>query len=166
MKPISIETNIDELMDVRAGDTILLSGTIYTARDRALDRIIKEKRFPKFLKGKVIYHAGPSLSNEKGYFSCGPTTSKRMEVFLDKLFSNGVIATIGKGEKEIVQHKRFKAIYLLATGGCGALYGSHIKKMESVLYNELGTEAVYRTEISKFPLIVGIDINGKSIFNT
>ncbi len=166
MKQINIKTHIDELMNVRAGDAILLSGIVYTARDRALNRIMKEKKFPKFLKGGVIYHAGPSLPNENGYFSCGPTTSQRMEIFLDKLFSNGVIATIGKGAREIVQHKKFRTIYLLATGGCGALYGSLIKKMKPVLYNELGSEAIYETEISKFPLIVGIDINGKSIFNT
>ena len=155
---------IKEISQLKVNTPFYLSGKIFSARDKALTKLQKEKKIPKFLKNTIIYHAGPTEKNEKGLFSCGPTTSKRMDIFLDYLFENGVFATIGKGERDIKIHKKYKKIYLLAIGGLGALYGSLIKSIKPIMYKELGSEAIYEITIDKFPLIMAIDKYGKSIY--
>ena len=162
-----IEYNINDikkLKNLKCGTTIYLSGKIYTARDKALNLLESKNIFPEFLKNSIIYHAGPTEKNEEGFFSCGPTTSKRMDRFLDFLFKNGLFATIGKGERDIKIHKKYSRIYLLAIGGCGAIYGSKIKKIKKIMFKELQAEAIHEMEIERFPLIIGIDKNSNTIF--
>jgi len=147
-----------------AGEVILLSGTIYSARDAALNLLEKEKVFPKFLNGSIIFHAGPTEVNNKGFLSCGPTTSSRMDRYLEMLFENDVLATVGKGERDILVHKKFRRIYLTAIGGCGAIYGRKITELKSVMYEKLGSESIFKMKIEHFPLIVAIDVKGNSIY--
>ncbi|MDD3803053.1 MAG: fumarate hydratase C-terminal domain-containing protein [bacterium] len=154
-----------EMKKLRAGDIALLCGTIFTARDSALKKISEEKNFPKILENSIIFHAGPTEKNKKKMFSCGPTTSKRMDSFLPMLFRHNLFATIGKGERDIAIHKKSGKMYFTALGGLGSLYGSRIISMEPVLFKELKSEAVYRLEVRDFPVIVAIDGKGKSIFN-
>lgn len=164
MRKISTEKLKSALKVLKPGEAVFLSGTVYTARDAALKLLEKEESFPEFLKNSVIYHAGPTEPNSKGLFSCGPTTSARMDRYLEGLFSKGVLATIGKGERDSEPHKKFKRVYFNAIGGCGAFYGKRIIKMNAVLYEHLGSEAVFKMEIENFPLIVAIDAKGKSIY--
>ncbi len=163
MKMIDINADKEKLNKMKAGTSLMLSGTIHTARDNALERM-RSDGFPHFLKGGFIFHAGPSHINESGFFSCGPTTSSRMEKYLDFLLTNGLCGTIGKSERDIEMNRKYNGIYLPAIGGCGALYGSCMKNMKPVLYNDLGSEAVYRADISDFPVILAIDSAGNSIF--
>ncbi len=155
---------LKQIYKLKAGTPFYLSGIIYTARDRALNILYSKNIFPDFLENSIIYHAGPTETNKDGLFSCGPTTAKRMDKFLNFLFSKNLFSTIGKGERDIKIHKQFSKIYLLAIGGCGALYGKRIKKMEKIMFKQLGVEAIHKIEIEKFPLIIGINKNGKSIF--
>ncbi|PIP14571.1 MAG: fumarate hydratase [bacterium (Candidatus Stahlbacteria) CG23_combo_of_CG06-09_8_20_14_all_34_7] len=158
-------SDLKKMKYLKCGDLIMLSGTLFTARDLALKRIAEEKNFPEILRNAIIFHAGPTEKNSKNLFSCGPTTAKRMDVFLQFLFENNLFATIGKGERDIDIHRKFGKIYFIAFGGLGSLYGSRIKKMTPILYKELKSEAIYRIEIIDFPVLVGIDSKGKSIFN-
>ncbi len=156
-------SDIEKIKKLKAGDHLFLSGTIYVARDRVLNEMEKKKIFPSFLKDSIIYHAGPTEKNEKGFLSFGPTTSKRMDRFLPFLFENGVIATIGKGERDVDIHKKYGKIYFLAFGGLGSLYGSKVKSIEPVLFKEFKSEALFRIDIDRFPLIVFIDKSGKTM---
>lgn len=172
-----IKLNVNELKDkasgLRAGDEILLSGIIYTARDAAHKRIMallyENAPLPFPIEGAVIYYAGPTpAKNSLPVGSCGPTTSSRMDVFAPTLYDKGMYATIGKGGRsvEVVDSiKRNKALYLCALGGAGALASKAITKCEVIAFEELGCESVKRMEIVDFPLYVGIDTNGNSIFH-
>lgn len=157
--------DLKKMKSLSAGEIVRIEGTLFTARDSALKRLSAEKKFPEILKDSIIFHAGPTEKNMKGMFSCGPTTSKRMDSFLPMLFKNNVFATIGKGERDIAIHKKSGKMYFTALGGLGSLYGSRIISIEPVLFRELKSEAVYRLEVRDFPVIVAIDGKGKSIFN-
>lgn len=154
-----------------AGDSVLLSGTVYTARDAAHKKICalidNGEKIPFELDGAVIYYAGPTPAPEgRPIGSCGPTTSSRMDGFAPKLIDLGVAATIGKGNRsnEVVEAmKRNGAIYLCAIGGAGAIAAKAIKEVEIIAFPELGCEAVRRMRIEDFPLIVGIDSKGGTI---
>lgn len=154
-----------------AGDSVLLSGTVYTARDAAHKKICalidNGEKIPFELDGAVIYYAGPTPAPEgRPIGSCGPTTSSRMDGFAPKLIDLGVAATIGKGNRsnEVVEAmKRNGAIYLCAIGGAGAIAAKAIKEVEIIAFPELGCEAVRRMRIEDFPLIVGIDSRGGTI---
>lgn len=162
----------EKLQDLKCGDKLILSGTVYTARDAAHARIVelieKEKELPFDLKNAVIYYAGPT-ETPKGLAvgSCGPTTSSRMDGFAPKLLDRGLCAMIGKGgrNKEVVDSiVKNKAIYLCAIGGAGALAAKCITECEVIAFDDLGPESVKRLEFKDFPLIVGCDCNGNSIF--
>lgn len=154
-----------------AGDSVLLSGTVYTARDAAHKKICalidNGEKIPFELDGAVIYYAGPTPAPEgRPIGSCGPTTSSRMDGFAPKLIDLGVAAMIGKGNRsnEVVEAmKRNGAIYLCAIGGAGAIAAKAIKEVEIIAFPELGCEAVRRMRIEDFPLIVGIDSKGGTI---
>lgn len=154
-----------------AGDSVLLSGTVYTARDAAHKKICalidNGEKIPFELDGAVIYYAGPTPAPEgRPIGSCGPTTSSRMDGFAPKLIDLGVAATIGKGNRsnEVVEAmKRNGAIYLCAIGGAGAIAAKAIKEVEIIAFPKLGCEAVRRMRIEDFPLIVGIDSRGGTI---
>ncbi len=156
------------------GSEILLSGVVYTARDAAHKRInalIDEgKSLPFDLKDAVIYYAGPT-PEKPGYpiGSCGPTTSARMDVFAPRFLDLGLKCMIGKGNRnqEVVDALiRNKAIYLCAIGGAGALAARCVKKLDVIAFEDLGCESVKRLEIKDFPLYVGIDSTGKSLFGS
>ncbi len=151
------------------GDEVLLSGTIYTARDAAHKRIFDAKKAPLELKDQVIYYCGPSQTPRgKVIGSCGPTTSSRMDSFTPFMLSEiKIAATIGKGKrgvKVIDSCVKNKAIYLVAPGGCGALLANSVKKCEVAAFSDLLSEAIYKLEIVDMPLIVGIDVNGNYIY--
>lgn len=172
-EPIKLNTkDIKEAAKtLRAGDSVLLSGTVYTARDAAHKKICalidNGEKIPFELDGAVIYYAGPTPATEgRPIGSCGPTTSSRMDGFAPKLIDLGVAATIGKGNRsnEVVEAmKRNGAIYLCAIGGAGAIAAKAIKEVEIIAFPELGCEAVRRMKIEDFPLIVGIDSKGGTI---
>lgn len=157
---------------LKAGDRIFLSGEVYTARDAAHKRIFEYielgKPLPFNIDGAVIYYAGPTPTPENlPIGSCGPTTSARMDKYTPELLRLGLAATIGKGERsEEVRQATAEngSVYLCALGGAGALAAKHITKSEVIAFEDLGCESVKRLTFDSFPLIVGIDSDGNSIF--
>jgi len=172
----TISANVSELPAViprlHAGDRLLLSGDIYTARDAAHVRLFKLLEeggsLPFDIHGAVIYYAGPTPGNDtRPIGSCGPTTSSRMDAFTPRLHDMGLAATIGKGERsEAVKDSivRNKAIYLCAVGGAGALISKHITASEEIAFPELGCESVKRMTVDSMPLTVGIDCSGEDVY--
>ncbi len=159
---------------LKAGDEILLSGTVYTARDAAhkrLTQLLKKDGTIPFLDldGAVFYYAGPTpKKNSLAVGSCGPTTSSRMDIYTPELYDRGIYATIGKGNRttEVVNSIiRNKAVYFCALGGAGALASKAIKSCDIIAFDELGCESIKRLEVVDFPLFVGIDSMGNSIFS-
>ena len=157
---------------VNAGDKIYLSGTVYTARDAAHKRIFEilnnNTELPFELKNSVIYYCGPTPTPD-GFAigSCGPTTSCRMDGFAPTLYNLGVVATIGKGERNTDVCNAItnnKALYLCAIGGAGALYASSVKNCEVIAFDDLGCESIKKIEFDNFPLVVGIDSKGNNLF--
>ncbi len=157
---------------LNAGDTVKLSGTVYTSRDAAHKRIFalldEGGELPYDLKGACIYFAGPTPTPEGMVIgSCGPTTSSRMDVYSPRLLDLGLAAMIGKGgrSKEVCDAiVRNKAIYFCAIGGAGALCAKSITSCEEIAFFDLGCESVKRLEIQDFPLIVAIDAKGNNLF--
>lgn len=162
----------DYCENLKAGDSVLLSGTVYTARDAAHKRIFElldsNQKLPFELDGACIYFAGPTPTPQgKVIGSCGPTTSGRMDVFSPRLLDLGLSAMIGKGErnKDVCDAiVRNKAIYFCAIGGAGALCSKSIISCEEIAFKDLGCESVKKLEISDFPLIVAIDSFGGNLF--
>ncbi len=158
--------------DMRAGDRILLTGTVYTARDAAHQKMMRildgGGQLPFPLEGSVIYYAGPTPGkNGMPVGACGPTTSGRMDAFTPRLLDMGLLAMIGKGERSAEVKEaivRNGAVYLCAVGGAGALIARQIKKSEEIAFPELGCESVKRLEVEKLPLTVAIDSKGEDIF--
>ena len=157
--------NIEQINKLNEGTSFFLSGTVYTLRDKALKRLKEESIFPDFLRNAVIYHAGPTMENERGYISCGPTTAQRMDSYLDFLFLNNVGTIIGKGNKDTLVHRKYCKVYIMALGGLGALYGSKIKTKKIMMYRDLGSESIFRFTIDQFPVIIAINRKGKSLLN-
>lgn len=157
---------------LKCGDKILLTGTIYTARDAAHKRfkeiIDNGDRLPFEITDAVIYYAGPTPApNNKPIGSCGPTTSGRMDSFTPELLDLGLGGMIGKGERNqsvVDAVVRNKAIYLCAIGGAGALAYNCIKSCRVIAFEELGCESVKKLYVEKFPLIVANDCHGGDIF--
>lgn len=172
MKRISTPITKKSIRNLKAGDEVLLSGVIYTARDQAhkrLDEIIKnKKKLPLDLENKVIYYCGPTATPRgKVIGSCGPTTSSRMDAFTEALLVKGLVGMIGKGRRSLKVRsliKKNKAIYLIAPAGCGALLAKKVKRKKLICFKELGPEAIYQLEVKDFPLIVGIDAKGRDIY--
>ena len=158
---------------LRAGDKILLSGVVYTARDAAHKRfsalLDEGKELPFPLKGSAIYYAGPTPAPEGlPIGSCGPTTSARMDVFAPRLLDLGLSAMIGKGGRSPAvcdAIRRNGAVYLCAIGGAGALAANAVRSVEVIAFEDLGCESVKRLVVEEFPLIVGIDCAGGSLFH-
>ena len=172
-KKLTLPLSDEELLSLHAGDSVLLSGTVYTARDCAHKRIFElldaNMPLPFSLKGAFIYYAGPCPATKgRASGSCGPTTSARMNAYAPRLIDLGLGGIIGKGEMDekvrtaIVRNKK---VYFAAVGGAGAIYGTAIKKSECVAFPDLLSEAVHRLEIVDFPLIVAIDAKGKSVYD-
>ena len=163
----------ERMSDLHAGDRVLLSGIVYTARDAAHKRLISMlengEKLPFDLEGAVIYYAGPTpAKNGLAVGSCGPTTSSRMDVFSPILIERGLTGMIGKGQRspEVIESmKKHGAIYFCAIGGAGALASKAIKNCDIIAFPELGCESFKKMYIEYFSLIVGIDGEGNNIFN-
>lgn len=154
-----------EVLSLHAGDRVLLSGLIYTARDEAHLRMM-EAGIPFDPKGAAIYHCGPVIQGEQ-IIAAGPTTSARMNRLTGFLLDSGVRCLIGKGgmDSGVREALRGRAVYLAFTGGCAALAASHMK-LQGVHYPDLGmAEAVWIIEVTDLPLVVGIDAHGGDLFS-
>lgn len=163
----------DEIPSLSTGDRVILSGTIYTARDAAHKRLFelldKGEELPFQIKNAIIYYAGPTPARDgMAVGSCGPTTSGRMDKFAPRLLDLGLVGMIGKGERSedvVSAIVRNSAIYFCAVGGAGALIARHITSAEVIAFPELGCESIKRMTIDSLPLTVGIDCAGESIFD-
>lgn len=158
---------------LKAGDRVVLSGKVFTARDAAHKRIVQAlangENPPFDIQNAVIYYAGPTPAPQGlAVGACGPTTSSRMDVFTPYLLDNGLAAMIGKGERSrevcdsIIKNK---AVYLCAIGGAGALASKCIKSCRVIAYDDLGCESVKELLFDSFPLTVAIDCSGGNIFS-
>lgn len=174
MKKLTLPLTEEIALSLRTGDSVLLSGTVYTARDCAHKRMFalldegKELPFP--YQNAFIYYAGPCPAKSgKACGSCGPTTSARMNVFAPRLLDLGLGGMIGKGEmsgETRLALQRNKRVYFSAIGGAGALYGNAIAKAECVAFPDLLSEAVYRLEIKDFPAVVAHDAHGGTVYRS
>ena len=160
------------LKSLKAGDRVLLSGTIYTARDAAHKKLVEMikagKELPVDLKDIAIYYTGPCPTpKNKPIGSCGPTTSGRMDAYAPLLLDLGQAVMIGKGERNrdvINACKRNSAVYLASPGGAGALLASCVKDCKVIAFPELLSEAIHRLTVKDMPLIVAIDTEGNDIY--
>jgi len=154
----------DEVLDLRAGDAVTLSGTIYTARDEAHLRMMDEG-IPFDPVGAAVYHCGPVIRG-RDVVAAGPTTSARMNALSGFLLDAGVRALVGKGgmDEQVREQLRGRAVYLAFTGGCAALAAARMQ-VKGVSFEDLGmAEAVWEIELDHLPLIVGIDAHGGDLF--
>jgi fumarate hydratase subunit beta len=162
-----------EVRQLRAGDAVVLDGTVYTARDMAHQRlcqaIARGEELPIELEGAVIYFVGPTPARPGRVIgAAGPTTSARMDPFSPKLIAHGLRAMIGKGyrdEKVRGALVQYGAVHLSTLGGAGALLSRHIVAAEVVAYGDLGAEAIRRLEVVDFPAVVAYDATGGSIYD-
>jgi len=174
MKQINLKIPFDkrEIKNLNPGDLVYLSGKIYTARDKAHAEIFKlmksKKNLPFQIKNSLIYYVGPTPPKDGDQIgACGPTTARRMDQWTPQLYDNGLIATIGKGERsQIVIDSiiKNKAIYFCAIGGTGALLKNKVVSSRIIAFKELGPEAIRELVVKDFPLVVGINTEGKKIF--
>ena len=162
----------EDITKLKAGDTVKITGVIYTARDAAHARLVKlldeGKELPIDVKGQVIYYVGPTPAKPgRPIGSAGPTTSYRMDAYAPRLIKEGLKGMIGKGarSKEVKDSiKSEKAVYFAAVGGAAALIAKSIKKAEIITYEDLGAEALRRMEVVDFPAIVINDIYGGDLY--
>lgn len=172
--PVSAPLSREQAKTLRAGDSCLISGTIYTARDAAHKRLCElieqGRELPLEIRDSVIYFVGPSPAKPGQVIgSAGPTTSYRMDAYSPVLIARGQTGMIGKGKRGpevIAAMKEHGAVYFGAIGGCGALLSKCIKKSELVAYEDLGAEAIRRLEVENFPAIVIIDSQGNNLYET
>ncbi|MGQ9823791.1 MAG: Fe-S-containing hydro-lyase [Desulfotomaculales bacterium] len=162
----------EDVMRLKAGQQVLISGRIYTGRDAAHKKIIElltaGKQLPIDLKGQIIYYVGPAPAKPGQVIgSAGPTTSGRMDTYTPELLAAGLKGMIGKGtrSKEVKEAiKKYKAVYFAAVGGAGALIARKIKGARVVAYPELGAEAIYELEVEDFPAFVVNDVYGSDLY--
>ena len=167
MRKLILPLSAEQIKSLKAGDQVLLSGKIYTARDAAHKRIC-ENGAPFDLKDACIYYTGPCPAiNGYAIGSCGPTTSKRMDAYAPTLYESGVQCVVGKGsvsdevKKSIIKNSR---VYFCATGGLGALLASRVKSAKLIAYEDLLSEAVRELIVEDFPVTVAIDCTGRDIY--
>ncbi len=162
----------DDLAPLRAGDTVLLSGVVYTGRDaahqRMMERLDRGEPLPFPIEGSALYYVGPTPERPGEVIgSAGPTTSGRMDAYSPRLLDLGQSIMIGKGARnQAVQQAvcRNKAVYLAALGGAGALMADSVKALEIVCWEDLGCEAVRRLVVEDFPLTVILDAHGGNLY--
>lgn len=162
----------EEIAKLKAGDSVSISGVIYSFRDAAhkklIDLIIQKKPLPFNLSGQIVYYMGPSPAKPGAVIgAAGPTTSSRMDVYTQYLLEQGLAGMIGKGSRsmEVKQAlKKYKAVYFAAIGGAGAYLSQRIKKAEVIAFSDLGPEAIRRLEVENFPAIVINDIFGEDLY--
>ncbi len=169
-----VHTPLEEkvIEDLKAGDKVLITGYIYTARDAAHKRMVetieKGEPLPFDVKGQIIYYVGPTPPKPGQVIgSAGPTTAIRMDKYVETLLKLGLKGMIGKGYrtpqvKDLL--KKYKAVYFAAVGGVAVLLSKCIKSSEIIAYEDLGTEAIMRLYVENFPVIVANDIYGGDVF--
>lgn len=162
MKKLKFPIQKKDVLSLKAGEQVLISGRLYTARDAA-----HKKGLPMDLKGQAIYYVGPTPARKgKVIGSAGPTTSSRMDKYTPALLKKGLAAMIGKGKRspEVISAIiKNRAVYFAAVGGAGAYLSKRIVSSKVVAYPELGTEAVRQIEVKDFPAVVAIDPKGRMI---
>ena len=171
---IQVPFQNDQAEQLKAGDYVYLSGTIYTARDAAHKRMYESmqrgEELPISLDGNILYYLGPSPAREGQVIgSAGPTTSSRMDKYTPDMLAAGLKGMVGKGKRSqavINAMKQYKAVYFAAVGGAGALLSKCIKEAEVVAYEDLGTEAIRKLTIEDLPVIVVIDSQGHNLYET
>ena len=174
METLNIKSPLDEgtIKNLKAGDQVLITGVIYTARDAAHKRLVealdKGEKLPLDLTNQTIYYMGPSPARPGQVIGAsGPTTSGRMDSYAPRLMAAGLKGMIGKGNRsQAVKDamKKYRAVYFAAIGGAGALISKSIKKAEVIAYEELEAEAVRRLEVEYFPATVINDIYGNDLY--
>ena len=172
IKKITLPLNEKTLASLKAGDNLLLSGVLYVARDAAhrkmIDTLNKGEPLPFDVKGQTLYYMGPSPTPPGRVIgSAGPTTATRMDAYTPRLLAAGLKGMIGKGvrSQEVKDAmKKYKAVYLGAVGGAGALISKTIVKSEVVAYADLGPEAVLKLEVKDFPATIINDIHGGDLY--
>lgn len=171
---LTTPVTLEDLAPLRAGDTVLLSGTVYTARDAAHQRMMelldKGERLPFPVEGSALYYVGPTPERPGEVIgSAGPTTSGRMDAYSPRLLDLGQAIMIGKGARnQAVKDavRRNGAVYLAALGGAGALMAASVKKLEIICWEDLGCEAVRKLEVENFPLTVILDSQGGDLYQS
>jgi len=166
-------SEVEKIKNLKAGDMVLLSGVIYTARDaahkRMTDALAAGEELPLDIKDAIIYYAGPTPPKPGEVIgSCGPTTSYRMDKYAPTLLDEGQLGMIGKGlrNQDVIDAvKRNEGIYFAAIGGAGALISKSIKKAEVIAYEDLGAEALRRLEVEDLSLTVVIDKDGNILYD-
>jgi fumarate hydratase subunit beta len=172
-KRIALPLTDDTVANLKAGDDVLLSGTMYVGRDSAHKRIVEAldqgKPLPFDVRGQTIYYMGPSPAKPgQAIGSAGPTTSGRMDSYSPRLMAEGLRGMVGKGMRSPAVKeamKKHRAVYFAAIGGAGALISKAIKKSDVIAYEELGAEALLRIEVADFPVIVINDIYGGDLYD-
>ena len=174
VKKLETPITLNDIKNLRSGESVRLSGILIAARDAAHRRMIgslkSDEALPFELKDRIIFYLGPApVPPGKKSGSIGPTTSARMDGLTEPLLKAGVCAFIGKGRrsehiKEMLQ--KYRAVYLVAPGGVAAYLGQKVKRIDAIAYNDLGPEAVYEVEVEDLPLVVAYDIYGGDIFIT
>lgn len=171
-KRITTPLTAEKVKGLKAGDSVLISGTIYTARDAAHKRLVelldKGEKLPIDVENAIIYYVGPTPAKPgHALGSAGPTTSYRMDSYAPRLLDEGLKGMIGKGlrSKEVVESmKKNTAVYFAAIGGAAALIGKSVKKAELVAYEDLGSEAIRKLEVEDLPVVVVIDYEGNNLY--
>ncbi|MDO8125870.1 MAG: Fe-S-containing hydro-lyase [Candidatus Brocadiales bacterium] len=171
---VKIRPPLDEktVRSLKAGQRVLITGTIYTARDaahkRMMELIKKNEPLPFDLKGQIIYYVGPTPAKPGQVVgSAGPTTSSRMDSYMETLYKLGLKGTIGKGNRsqEVIDLiRKYKAVHFSNIGGAGALIAKTIRKCEMIAFEDLGTEAIHRMEVENFSAIVAYDSEGNDLY--
>lgn len=169
---VPLQENV--IQTLHAGDYVYLTGTVYTARDAAHQRMQETLRrgeeFPFDLRGNVIYYMGPSPARPGRVIgSAGPTTASRMDKYTPELLDLGLKGMIGKGKRSAAVKEavvRNGAVYFAAVGGAGALLSRAITASQVIAYDDLGTEAIRKLEVRDFPVIVVIDADGNDLYET
>lgn len=173
-EPIRLRAPLDDasVLPLRAGEMVLIDGVVFTARDaahaRLVDLLSQGVELPLDLTGQIIYYVGPAPPRPgQAVGSAGPTTSSRMDRYAPALYAAGLRATIGKGyrtEPVRAALREFHGVYLAAVGGSGALLSKRIVSVRVVAFDDLGPEAIYRLEVSAFPVIVVNDAHGGDLY--
>jgi fumarate hydratase subunit beta len=171
-KRITTPLTKEKVKELKAGDTVLINGTIYTARDAAHKRLVelidKGEKLPMNVEDSIVYYVGPTPAKPgQAIGSAGPTTSYRMDSYSPKLIELGLRGMIGKGLRgpEVIEAiKKHTGVYFGAIGGAAALIGKSVKKAEVIAYEDLGAEAIRKLEVVDFPVVVVIDCEGNNLY--
>lgn len=173
MKKLTLPLKDEDIKNLKAGESVLLTGTMITGRDAAHKRLFelaeKGENLPVDIKGETIYYVGPAPA-KPGYAvgPAGPTSSYRMDKYTPKLLDMGLKAMIGKGRRNDEVKKaivRNRAVYFAAIGGAAALIAKSIKKTEPICYEDLGTESIRRYYVEDFPCVVAVDCRGNDVYD-